>query len=648
MRMRLNAATAVLSVSATAAQAGDVEWTRRRGGAPPRDQLAFAGGGRVGGLEARSLRRPRSTTSLQTVSTMQLNEVLVSGASEYMDYKRRSVTRNLFGEKSREMSGWMTTLRNLDGPEMPFDEMVEAWDDADRLMHVSRERRQRRLRRAKHFDLRRNPSLLTKTEEIELGRKVQELLRWERVRAFLETRLGRPATMEEWAEELGAMDGVEGVKREIKAMKAARERMISCNLRLVLHIARKKFYAGSSGTLKVSMEDMIQDGTAGLVKAVERFDPEKGFRFSTYATWWVHQGIHCGFADCGRVIRLPMNLHTQVCKVARLQAAMVDQLGREPTVEELVLESGLDKRTVEKCLCVSKVEPISLDGELQPREGHLHFERKRGHLGENVVSMSNSVQESQSAPVDGADVTLLKGDVATILGDLSAREAYVLKMRFGLGGSSPSTLASVGRQLNLSRERVRQIQLAAIQKLRGRSLSHEVLYSDRAVAGGKDPATITSDGCWEDEGEEEEGAAGERYGGLPPSVLIDLVKQALEPREGEMQDSEGRVVTVARRRLMRQSKSAQMRRAAAAAALSGNDDAPSAAAAGEGSKTTKKRGFVMKRPYSQRPRTRNGEGQPVAGDVAGACTGTATRPAPPPAQQEQTAASAWQPSLQAA
>eukprot|EP00903_Cladosiphon_okamuranus_P017495 g16115.t1 len=573
---------------------------------------------------------------------MQLSDFSTAGASESMDNRRRSVTRNLFGENSAEMSGWMATLRNFDGPEMPFDDMVEAWDDSEKLMHVSKENRQKKWSRYKHFDLRRNPSLLTKTEEMELGRKVQELLRWERVRAFLETRLGRPATMEEWAVELAAIDGVEGMKREIEVMKAARERMISCNLRLVLHVARKKFYTGS-GTLKVSLEDMIQDGTAGLVKAVERFDPEKGFRFSTYATWWVHQGIHCGFADCGRVIRLPMNLHTKVCKVVRLQAAMVDQLGREPTLEELVLESGLDKTTVQKCLRVSKVEPISLDGQLQPRGEHLHLDSKGERVGDNVMS----IQEAE--PVEGADATLLKGDVATILGDLSAREAYVLKMRFGLGGSTPCTLETVASQLSLTRERVRQIQLAAIKKLRGLSPSHEGLYSDRA--GAKDRPSMAGDGVdfW-DEDEDEEGAGdgdGEgEYAGLPKSVLIDLVKQALERRADEMLDSQGRVVTGARRRLMRESD--QVERAAAtgvaaatAAALEGGGDAP-AEGKGTAAKTRKKknRGFVMKRPFSRRPRTSvNGDGAEAGfGDAAGA------QPPPPSVQEAAT----WEPSLQAA
>lgn len=155
MRLRLHAATAVLSVFATAAQAGDVEWTRRRRGGetPPRDQLAFAGGAQTGGLEARSLRRPRSGSSTQAVF-MQLSDLSVAGPSESMDYRRRSVTRTLFGDNAREMSGWMTTLRNFDGPEMPFDEMVEAWDDTDKLMHVSKEKRHKKWSRYKHFDLR--------------------------------------------------------------------------------------------------------------------------------------------------------------------------------------------------------------------------------------------------------------------------------------------------------------------------------------------------------------------------------------------------------------------------------------------------------------------------------------------------------------
>jgi len=214
--------------------------------------------------------------------------------------------------------------------------------------------------------------------------------------------------------------------------------------------------------------------------------------------------------------------------------------------------------------------------------------------------------------VDGADVKLLKTDVETILGDLSDREAYVLRMRFGLDGSSPSTLATVAQELCLTRERVRQIQLAAIKKLRGRSPTHEVLYSDRAIAGEKDPAAITDD--WVDDDVKDD-----EYGGLPSPVLMDLVKQALEPREDEMLGEDGRVVSGARRRLMREAARAER----AAAALNGKNQASSAGAARAGA--GKKRGFVMKRPYSKRsgvPATGGGGGG-SGGDVAG--TKTAVR-----------------------
>lgn len=235
--------------------------------------------------------------------------------------------------------------------------------------------------------------------------------------------------------------------------------------------------------------------------------------------------------------------------------------------------------------------------------------------------------------MDGADVKLLKTDVETILSDLSDREAYVLRMRFGLDGSSPSTLATVAQELRLTRERVRQIQLAAIKKLRGRSPTHEVLYSDRAIAGEKDPAAITDD--WIDDDDEDD-----EYGGLPSPVLMDLVKQALEPREDEMLDKDGKVVSGARRRLLREAAQAE-RAAAAAAAQNGKDQALGAGAgAGAGKK---RRGFVMKRPYSKRSRVpAKGEG---GGGAGGDVAVTKTAQTAPPTTQ---GTSAWQPSLQAA
>ncbi len=236
---------------------------------------------------------------------------------------------------------------------------------------------------------------------------------------------------------------------------------------------------------------------------------------------------------------------------------------------------------------------------------------------------------------------LLKTDVETILGDLSDREAYVLRMRFGLGGSSPSTLATVAQELRLTRERVRQIQLAAIKKLRGRSPTHEVLYSDRAVAGEKDPTSITDD--WIDDDIEDDD-----YGGLPSPVLMDLVKQALEPSGDEMLDKGGRVVSGARRRLMREAAQAERAAVAAAAAaataLNGKDEGEGedeASGAGEES-GKKRRGFVMKRPYSKRSRPVKGEG---GGDAGGDVAGTKTAPTAPPTAQRTAA---WQPSLQAA
>lgn len=244
-------------------------------------------------------------------------------------------------------------------------------------------------------------------------------------------------------------------------------------------------------------------------------------------------------------------------------------------------------------------------------------------------------------PVDGADVSLLKTDVETILGDLTAREAYVLKMRFGLGGSSPSTLETVGRQLHVTRERVRQIQLAAIEKLRGRTPTHEVLYADRAASpGGKESAAATAAAAqamemaratarataraeWGDQ---------EQVGRLPSAVLIGLVKQALEPRQEEMLGSSGRVVNGARRR---------GRRRLVMEASQGERGLEVENGGGQ----EKGRGFVMKRPYTPRRPREDGGGVRDEGDVAGTQTQAHAVPAAPPPVMRTAS---WQPSLQAA
>lgn len=265
----------------------------------------------------------------------------------------------------------------------------------------------------------------------------------------------------------------------------------------------------------------------------------------------------------------------------------------------------------------------------------------------NILPFVPKKQTKKQEPVVGADVNLLKTDVDTILGDLSAREAFVLRMRFGIGGNSPSTLAVVGRRLHVTRERVRQIQLAAIKKLRGRSPTHEVLYSDRAVAREKDPAAVQACG-WDDgdcDGHDDDDDR--HYGGLPPAVLIGLVKQALEPHpaaageeeEGEeMRDAQGNVVTGARRRLMGEAIQAERARAAAAAAAAGSHaDEKEAASPVKGKK--KKRDFVMKRARSPDGCGGGGGGGMEVGIVA---SGHPTEPPP------VTPNLAWQPSLQAA
>lgn len=230
--------------------------------------------------------------------------------------------------------------------------------------------------------------------------------------------------------------------------------------------------------------------------------------------------------------------------------------------------------------------------------------------------------------MDGADVCLLKTDVDTILGDLSEREAYVLRMRFGIGGSSPSTLETVGQELQVTRERVRQIQIAAIQKLRGRSPSHDILYADRAVSlgrGEEDPAAaVAAAALAASAAAANEGWDERKHGGLPRSVFIDLVTRALAPPQDEMLDKEGRVVTGARRRLMMEA--AQAERALALKKVKPKKG---------------KKGFVMKRAraYSYSPRRRGGGGEGVP-ERGGGGGGGASPPVP--------RTPSWQPTLQAA